>query len=177
MNKEQFSSIAKRLKTIWKKDFLSDETEMEVWYRLLADIPYDVAVIATNTYMATKRFEPKPADIRDLAVDAMKKAQPNGEITAAEAFSMYWNAVCNGAYHAQEEFDSLPDVVKKAAGSAALIHEAAVSENTNYDVERALFEKRFIAAKNQADEEAKIPASVRELLGKVKAESLLEAAG
>ena len=177
MNKAEFSSIAKRLKTIWKKDFLSNETELEVWYRLLSDIPYEIAVVAANTYMATKTFEPKPADIRDLAVEAMKKVQTSGELTAAEAFSMYWKAVCNGAYNAQAEFDALPEVVQRAAGNASLIHEAAVNESTNYDVERALFEKRFNAVKKQLDEELKIPESVRELFGKVKTDGLLEVAG
>ena len=159
MTEETFVSITERLKTIWKKDFLDNEVEMEVWYRLLSDIPDNVAIAAANTYMATKVYPPKPADIREIAVSITQKE--TGELTSAEAFSLYWKAVSNGIYGAQKEYDALPEIVQRASGGVGAIQAAAMDENTNYDVEKALFEKRFNTIKSQMTEEAKIPESVK----------------
>lgn len=162
MTAEQFGSIAERLKTIWKKDFLTSNVEMEVWFRLLSDLPGEVAIEAANVYMATKTFPPKPADIREIAVGIMQKS--DGGLTSAEAFALYWKAVSNGIYGAQKEYDALPEIVQRASGGVGAIQAAAMDENTNYDVEKALFEKRFNQIKTQMDEEAKLPESVRQAI-------------
>lgn len=175
MTSGEFNKIAKGLKAVYTKpEFIPDNFAMEVWYRALADIPYELASAAVQQYIATQHFEPKPADIREIAASIVGKKE---ELTVAEAFSLYWDALCDSGYNAEARFAALPEIVQRVAGSPSAMHDAAISADTNQSVERALFEKRFRVEQEREKEDAKIPAHVRDMIAKMQESNLLEIAG
>lgn len=133
-----------------------------LWSMALGEYSYREASAALAAWVKTdvKGFPPVPGQI----IDKIHGMKSNGELTASEAFSAYWDAVCDGIYNAKAKFDALPEIVQRVAGSAANISAAAMDENTNYDVEKALFEKKYHIELSRMKEEAKIPASIRNLI-------------
>lgn len=163
MTKQEFGKIAKGLKAVFtKQDFLPDDYAMEVWYMALSDIPYNVASAAAQVYIATNHFEPKPADIREISAKITEKEEMS--MSAAQAFAIYWDALCDSGYNAKERFDKLPEIIKRIAGSPSSMHDAAISEDTNQSVERALFEKKYNIELERMKQEALIPQRVKDLI-------------
>lgn len=59
----------------------------ELWYKMLADIPYDIAEKALIKVLATARFFPSIADIREAAVDIVQPL-PSAAVAWEEVSSM-----------------------------------------------------------------------------------------
>ena len=69
MNYDEFKRLAKGMKSIWTHPtFLPDKDALDIWYKLLKDLPYEQASMAIARYASTHSFEPKPADIRKQIV-------------------------------------------------------------------------------------------------------------
>ena len=68
MNKQEFSLFTMALKTYYPRENLLPNTQaMELWYQQLQDIPYRTAEAALNQWVATNKWSPSIADIRETA--------------------------------------------------------------------------------------------------------------
>lgn len=84
----------------------------EVWRMTLADLSYDVARQALAAHIATSRFFPTVADIREQAV---RLTQPRA-LDWLEAWGLVMDAVRrHGSYHEQAALASLPADVAETA--------------------------------------------------------------
>ena len=160
MTQQEFAKIAAGLKAVWKKDFLTEKTELETWYRLLQDLPYDMASAAATKYMATATYPPKPADIRS----GVAELTTHDEMSAAEAFEIYWRAVCDSGYNAEARYRELPPLIQRCAGGPSQMRDIAVSSDTNHDVEKSLFMKQFETEKRRMRDEAMLPEELKKLI-------------
>lgn len=69
MTREEFLILAKAMKAVWTDPkFLPDKDAFDIWYSMLADVPYREASIGLSAYMKTGKFPPTIADIREKAM-------------------------------------------------------------------------------------------------------------
>ena len=141
------------------------------WQMVLEDYSYSVASEGLKVYLSsdTKGFPPSPGQV----IDCITKipTPPQEDITADEAWGYVYKAVCNSLYNATSEFDKLPDVCKKVVLSPANLREMAeMSLDDIHTVEKSHFMRGFRAAEERRKEDAKIPSSVKKLIGIATAE-------
>lgn len=68
MDKKEFALFAAALKTYYpKENLLPNAQAMELWFRQLQDIPYQIAEITLNKWVATNKWSPTIAEIREQA--------------------------------------------------------------------------------------------------------------
>ena len=64
MNKKEFAIWASALKTYYPKEkILPNAQALELWYKQLQNIPYDIAEITLNEWVAKNVFSPSIAEI------------------------------------------------------------------------------------------------------------------
>lgn len=157
MTKDEFKNIVKAINTVWA-EAIQDQTAFDLWFRLLSDLDYQAASLATQKYMLTGKFPPKPADIRE-GVAAM--APDGGELTPQEAWGMVYRAICRSTYYSEEEFEKLPRDVQRACGSASRLRELAMDSNFNEGVESSNFMRTFSELQKKGKEIRVLPEALR----------------
>lgn len=144
MTKEEFGVLAKGMKAMYTyENFLADDYSKEMWYVLLKDLPYNAAAMALKAHMQTSSRVPTPADIRTGAV---RLARPEA-LTDGEAWALVSRAISNSGYHSQTEFDSLPEMVRKAVGSARQLY---IWSQTDIGSVETVIQSQFLRSYRQA---------------------------
>lgn len=166
MTKQDAGRIMYALKTAYPTTYVNigpgEFSQMaDVWAALFAE--YDARTIMAGLQafiMAdTKGFPPSPGQIVDII---HKTAAGKKELTATEAWALVRRAVSNSSYHAEEEFDRLPDIVKRAVGSPGNIRELAATDSSTFEsVEKSHFIRAYNTELQRMQEQEKIPAEVR----------------
>ena len=68
MDKKQFATFAMALKTYYpKENLLPNDKAMELWFKQLQDIPYEVAEIGLNKWVSLNKWSPSISEIRGQA--------------------------------------------------------------------------------------------------------------
>lgn len=154
MTREEFSLLVKGMKAVYADPkFIADKDAFDVWYALLSDLDYEVANQATLRLMKTSNRIPTPADIRSVAYDMATADMP----TDAEAWAIVSKALRNATYHAEEEFEKLPDLIKRAVGSAEALRAMGTSEGYNESVESSNFKKTYRVLVDRAKRNETMP--------------------
>lgn len=74
MTFNEFKVLAKGMKAVYTSpNFLPDADSVKIWYELLKDLPYKLANISIQKHMATNKFPPTPAEIRQGAAISTEK--------------------------------------------------------------------------------------------------------
>ncbi|MEY8366273.1 replicative helicase loader/inhibitor [Anaerovoracaceae bacterium 41-7] len=72
MNKQEFGLLAAAIKTAYANEKMFPNNQaMELWYRNLKDIPYEVASAAFDKWVVTSRWAPTIADIREMSTNVI----------------------------------------------------------------------------------------------------------
>ena len=126
---------------------------IDVWNDDLQEYSYEQIFMALKSYKATNTsgFAPNVGQIIDR-IHNMNNTER--ELNPNEAWAMVYKALCNSTYHAQEEFDALPEKVQKAVGSPDILRNMASDMNFNEGVEKSLFTKTYISVCKRAEEDA-----------------------
>lgn len=138
MDKREFATFAAALKTYYpKENLLPNSQAMELWYRQLQDIPYIVAEAALQKWVATQKWSPSIAEIREMAMT----------VTAGEKllWSDGWEQVQTairkyGSYNIPAAMESFDDVTRQTVKRLGF-RELCMSENPTQD--RANFRDIF----------------------------------
>ncbi len=158
MTREEFYSLAQAMKTYYpKENLLPTKESLELWYDMLQDLDYRIACASLKKFVATNKFAPTIADIREGAVQIMQPDQLN----EAEAWSLVSAALRKSTYYAQEEYEKLPPMVQKAVGSALQLRNWAMDEKFNEEVARSNFMKTYRTLADREREDARLPQNVR----------------
>lgn len=127
MTAKEFGFLADAIKTYFPRDnVLPTENALRLWYAELKDIPYQIAYAALRKYVLTNKFAPTIADIREQVAELNSQNEEN--LNETTAWQLVWKAICNSGYHAEEEFEKLPETVKRAVGSASQLRQWGLSE-------------------------------------------------
>lgn len=162
MDKKQFAIFASALRTYYpKENILPNEQALALWYKQLQDIPYELAEVTLNKWVAVNKWSPSIADIRQQALEIKQ-----GDVkTWGDAWGEVLNAIHRyGTYEADKAVASLDDITRKCVKRLGF-YNLCVSENIA--VERANFRQIYEAEINKAKQNAQIPANVKELINKM----------
>lgn len=170
MNKVEFGKIAMALKTYYPKEtLLPNEQAMELWFIQLCDIPYDVAKVVIAKWVATNKWSPSIAEIREMASEIVNGKQ--------EDWSEGWEKVLNsfgryGMYREKEALNSFDEITRTAVERLGY-QNLCLSENI--DVDRANFRMIYQEVAERKKKQAQMPAELVKLIQSVSA-SLIEEA-
>ena len=158
MNAQEFANFAAALRTYYSREnILPNKQAMELWFRQLQDIPYDAAEAILSKWVATNKWSPSIADIRD----GMAEIQNGG---AVEDWGEGWNKAMAairkyGSYNEAEALDSLPpltrETVRRLGYKSLCWSENQIADRANFRQVYEILEKRQV-------EDRKIPLPVRE---------------
>ena len=105
----------------------------------------------------------------------LQKFNPAVEkITDSQAWAMVRKALENGNYHSAEEFEKLPELVKKAVGSADQLRIWAGDTDYNESVISSNFKRAYRTIVERAETEARLPIELRNRLGGIVGEQLIQ---
>lgn len=167
MTFKEFGKLADAIKTYFPRDnMLPTDTAMELWYDMLKDMDYQSAYIGLKNHVATSKFAPTIADIRNGVVIS----QPQ-ELNEMEAWSLVSKAIRNSGYNSVEEFAKLPPLVQKAVGLPSQLRTWALDENYNEQVAMSSFQRAYKAELHLHEELQKMPQNIRNLIEKANSGS------
>lgn len=70
MDKKQFATFAMALKTYYpRENILPNQQAMELWFKHLEKVPYEVAELALQKWVLKSKWSPSISDIRSLVKD------------------------------------------------------------------------------------------------------------
>lgn len=162
MTKKEFITFALALKTYYPRDqIMPNDPATELWFNQLKDLPYKVAETALNTWVATNKWAPTIADIREKAYEIMQND--------ALEWGSGWEQVikCIGKYgymrrdEALHEMDEITQECVKRLGW----YELCMSENQTAD--RANFRKIYESIAERKKQMSLIPISVQQEIEKL----------
>ena len=170
MNRNEFSNLAKALKTFYPRDNMLPNMEaMELWYRELSDIPYTVAEAALRKYVSTNKFSPTIADIREQAATIKCGDKPlwaDGWQQVQKNISKY--GMCTYDPDRYEEcmnsFDPITRKVVKRLGWKELCQ----SDIKNVMTDRANFRMIFEQIADREHETKQLPVQLTNLIEAVR---------
>ncbi len=163
MTVDEFAKLADAIKTYFPRDnMLPTDESMELWFDMLNDLDYRSAYASLKKHVATNRFPPTIADIREGATDF---SEPK-ELNEMEAWSLVYKAICNSTYNSVSEFEKLPPLVQKAVGLPDSLREWAMTENLNHEVVMSNFQRAYKVELKRHEELQKMPQNVRQLIEK-----------
>lgn len=159
MTREEFTKIVLALKSVYTAPtLLATKESLDMWYASLQDIDYNTCKTGVVAYIQSEEKLPTPAGIRNKIVELSQM----GELNEMQAWGLVSKALRNGLYHSQEEFDKLPENVKKAVGSAEQLHNWATSD---YGTIESVIQSNFLRSYRRVVEKEKqvslLPAGVR----------------
>ena len=159
MDKKQFGLFASALRTYFPKEqILPNQQAMELWYRELCDIPYQVAETGLRQWVATNKWSPSIAEIREMVATVQ-----NGNIKDwGEAWEQVLTAVRRyGIYNQGQALDSLDPMTRTAAERTGF-RNICLSENIA--TERANFRMIYESLSTQEKSRQQIALPLQETI-------------
>ena len=156
MDKKEFATIAMALKTYYpRENLLPNEQAMELWFRQLQDIPYQVAEAGLNKWVSLNKWSPCIADIRE-----MTSSITHGELPD---WGDAWEEVCRairkyGFYQVGEALESLSPLTRQVTERIGFVN-LCMSENQSAD--RANFRMIYERLAEREKREAQLSAGVK----------------
>lgn len=146
------------------------EARFNLWYIGLKDFDYSVVSDAAMAFILgdNGKYMPNIGQFRTKIFEQIMSARP--QLSEGEAWSMYRKALSRCGSHSQEEFDKLPPVVQRVAGSPYAMRTKAYDTNFNEGVEQSNFFKAYRIALAEEEKRAKeemIPLEIRQRLAAV----------
>ena len=163
MTKKEFAMFAAALKTYYPKENLLPNTQaMELWFRRLEDIPFQIAEITLNKWVATNKWSPTIADIREQAASVKIGDKPlwsDGWEEVLRAISKF------GSYRETEALQSMTETTRQAVKRLGF-RNICMSENISTD--RANFRMIFEQIAEREHKEKQLPMNLMNLIESVR---------
>lgn len=141
----------------------SKEIAVKTWHMALEDYSYGQVSEALKIYIRTNAtgFAPSPGQL----IDKIFIADDYAELPETTAWGIVSNALKNGIYGYQEEFNKMPDTVKKAVGSADNIRSWAMMDTDAVEsVIQSNFMRTYRSVLATKKEMRRMPESVKQLI-------------
>lgn len=170
MNKEEFALFSDALRTFYPKEaILPNVQAMELWYRELQDIPYTVAEATLRKWVATNKWSPSIAEIREMAATVCH----GDPMTWGESWELARKAIRKyGFYRPQEALDSLDPLTRRCVESLGF-RELCMSDNEVAD--RANFRMVFETMQKREQYEKQLPPKLLEIIQTIQIKGIGDA--
>lgn len=167
MDKKQFATFAAALKTYYPREqLLPNNQAMELWFRQLQDIPYEVAEAGLNKWVATNKWSPSIADIREMSTTVTAGDIPdwgNGWEQVLRAIREY------GSYNIKKAMDSFDPITRKCVERIGFKN-ICMSENISAD--RANFRMIYEQLAQRQQTDRLIPEKLKVLISGMQSERI-----
>lgn len=152
MTREEFGKWAMALRSYYPaQNLLPTKQSAELWYMQLADIPYKVAVLALNKWVALNRWGPTIADLREAAADCMAGEIPDW----SEAWEHVMKAIqYHGTWDVEGAKAMLTPLERQVVERIGFVR-LCMSENITAD--RAGFRDIYTGLAKRQKEQAQLP--------------------
>lgn len=126
MTRKEFMNWANALKTYYPREqLLPNEAALELWYQALKDIPMQVAEATLRKWVATNKWSPTIAEIREMCVDVKR----GDALDWSDAWEQVQLAIKRfGSYRPAEAMASLDPITREAVRRIGF-YNLCVSEN------------------------------------------------
>ena len=163
MDKKEFSTLAMALRTYYPKEqILPNQQSMELWYRELQDIPYNVAEAGLRKWVATNKWSPTIADFREFSAVIQSGDIPDW----GEGWEQVISAIRKfGSYRQQEAMDSLDEITRTCVERLGFKN-ICMSENITHD--RANFRMIYEQLADRKKKEKQIPLPLKNIMLEIK---------
>ena len=169
MDKKEFALFAAALKTYYPKEgLLPNDKAMSLWFAQLQDIPYKVAEIALQKWVATNKWSPSIAEIRESCTNLVHGEPPDWSAAweqVLKAISRY------GFYRQKEALESLDDLTAECVRRIGF-RDLCLTENIGYY--RANFKTVYENLSNRQKLEHQLPEPLKNLIEGMKDKQRLE---
>lgn len=154
MTKEEFAAFAMAVRTFYPREkILPNKEAMELWFRELTDIPYDVAEAVLRKWVSLNKWSPSIADIREMVAEVQNGEMPD--------YGAAWESVLRairqyGFYNQQAALESL-DPMTRGVVERMGFRELCMSENPGVD--RGQFRKIYetVAMREKKKQQVALP--------------------
>lgn len=171
MKFDEFKILVKGMKAVYTSpNFLPDADSVKIWYELLKDLPYKLANISIQKHMATNKFPPTPAEIRQGAAISTEKP-----MDWSIGWAQFTRAVRVWGYNRPAEALASMDEITRQTVRRLGWKELCESENTMQD--RANFRIIYEQEANRRREMAVLPEGVRSAIESLRAKDVKELGG
>lgn len=137
---------------------------VNLWYEMLLDYSYQQVGAAVKAYIRTDKrgFAPSIGDI----VDKLQMLFGDEQIDEVQAWGIVWKAICNSGSHADEEFENLPELIKKAVGSPGQLRQWALSNVDDKTISywKSDFQRTYRTFQQRERELKKLPTELLQLI-------------
>lgn len=153
MTKKEFSVFAMALKTYYpREEIIPNQQALELWYKALEDIPYNVLEVTLGKWVSLNRFSPSIADLREQATELMLGRIPEWQ----EGWQIVTTAIGRfGIYDIQKALDFMDDMTREAVAQIGGFRALCLS--TNKTADRANFRIAYEAIANRKKDQRQIP--------------------
>jgi hypothetical protein len=178
MNRKETIGIMAIIKAnypMYYKDKSKQELQavVNLWHDMFKDDDAGLVANAVKMFIASdnKGFPPVIGQIKNRLVQLTNPEQ----MTEQEAWNYVKKAVMRSGWHAEEEFEKLPPIIKKLVGSSTQLKEWALMETDNFDtVVGSNFMRSYkVKAKSETEYKA-LPSDIRDLLDGVSDKLMIE---
>ena len=162
MDEKQFATFAMALRTYYpKENLLPTKQAMELWFSQLSDIPYEVAQVGLQKWVAPNKWSPTIAEIREMA-----SSVTHGEIPDwGEAWEEVRRAMRKyGSYNPQKALESMSPLTRKATERIGFVNMCR-SENPSHD--RANFRMIYETLAEREKKDAQLPEPLKQLISQM----------
>ena len=169
MTKKEFALFVMALRTYYpRENLLPNDEAMDLWFAQLQDIPYKIAQAGLQKWVATNKWSPSIADIREMTSGITFGEIPDwGEawIESQKAIRRF------GSYRVAEALESLSPLTRKVVERIGFMN-LCMSDNESAD--RANFRMIYETLAERQKRDAQLPAPLKEMLLEIKGSLLLE---
>lgn len=167
MTKEDIARMVYVIKSTYQNQFKDyDNTMMQnmidAWTMVFADKDVDEVFKGLQIYLSSdkKGFAPSPGQV----VDCMHRLRPK-VANEMEAWNIVDKAVRNSIYGAQEEFNKLPQIIRRVVRNPGRLREWAVMDCEAYQtVEQSNFMRAYRTEVEREKQNELIPKKIRPML-------------
>jgi hypothetical protein len=169
MTKKEFMVFAMALKTYYPKDgLMQNEQAMGLWHNQLSDIDYKTAELFLQKWVATNKWSPTIADIREGCANITQ-----GEM---QDWGKAWEQVEKairyyGMYREDEAYASMDEITQEVTRRLGF-KEICMSENIQLD--RANFRMIYEQVLQRKKADRQVNPSVRKLIQQASQKLMLE---
>lgn len=144
------------------------EDTVNLWEIKFRD--YDYRIVAAAVDALTDEERDFPPNIGDVKAK-IRLITGSNEMTELEAWNLVSKAIRNSGYESKEEFEKLPENIRRLVGSPNQLREWCMMDSgTLHSVVASNFQRSYRAVAQREREIAKLPPDVKKMVG-VLAES------
>ena len=165
MTKQEFSKWVMALKTFYPREqLLPNAQAIELWYQELHDIPMQVAEAALRKWVATSKWSPTIAEIREMCVDVKRGDAPDW----SDGWAQVQLAIKRfGQYNPKEAMAMLDPITREAVRRIGF-YNLCVSENPTSD--RKQFRDTFEIMAKREQMRLQLPIELQDGIRSIQAE-------